>query len=276
MKLNNETRFPYPVLDAQNGDYKQGSFSVTLRIIEEPSSGKMQVNYVVIVDEKELLNEITCGNAIVGLFFTCLDTYFNQFVPLENMDGAKDFRAGLLRGRTIIKPLIISQRKIQEYVNGNLHEEYGNEKINFEVGSLLAIGDELIINVGREKLAPMETIFTLAVNDEMNEGEIKVETETESITIYSSNKTYQTINNLRATTLGKSILLNSIYLPIVMEVLSHLNQDAASFADKKWFRVFNAKCEHLGIDYGKSNFLEDAQKLLKSPITKLNSIVEDF
>jgi len=84
------------------------------------------------------------------------------------------------------------------------------------------------------------------------------------------------INNLRGTKIGQSILLNSIYLPAVMDVLSHLKDGVTGFAGKKWYKVFNAKCEHLHIDYKTGNFLEDAQKLLKSPIGNIKSIGEEL
>jgi hypothetical protein len=272
MKLNNETRFPYPVLNSQTGDYKQGNFSLTLRIEEAPVSGKLKINYEVYLNEAALLNEVEGKAAIMVMFVTCLDTFYNQITVLDGMKGSVEFPAGTLKGRTTVKPLVCATQKISGYSNNNLHEEYGNEAWEFQNGSLLAIGNELVINVGHEKLAPMESIFTLAVNDNVGEGEIKVQIDSDNITIHSSTTTYQTINSLRGTKVGQSLLLNSIYLPVVMEVLSHLRDDELSFADKKWFKVFNSKCEHLGISYSNGNLLEDAQKLLKFPIGKLKSV----
>ena len=272
MKLNNDTRFPYPILNSQTGDYKQGNFSLALRIEEVPVSSKLKINYEVYLDEVALLKEVHGKAAIMVIFVTCLDTFYNQITVLDGMKGSIEFPAGVLKGRTIVRPLICATQKITNYLNDNLHEEYGNEAWEFQNGSLLAIGNELIINVGHEKLAPMESIFTLAANDNLKEGEINVQTDSDNITIYSSTTTYQTINSLRGTKVGQSVLLNSIYLPVVMEVLLHLKENESSFADKKWFKVFNSKCEHLGINYVNGNLLEDAQKLLKFPIGKLKSI----
>jgi hypothetical protein len=276
MKLNNETRFPYPVLNSETSDYKQGNFSISLRIEEVPDKGRLKIDYEVSLEEAALVKEVQHKTAIVGIFITCLDTFYNRITTLDGMNGSIEFPAGTLRGRTSVKPLLCAVQKISSYSNNNLNEEYGNNTWDFQPGAILAIGNELVINVGREKLAPMESIFTLAVNDDMEEGEINVETHSDNITIHSSQITYQTINSLRGTKLGQSILLNSIYLPVVMEVLSHLRDDESSFIEKKWFRVFNAKCEHLGINYSNGNFLEDAQKLLKSPISKLKSVGDEL
>lgn len=276
MKLNNETRFPYPVLNSQTGDYKQGNFSLSLQVEEMPDSDKLKINYNVTLDEPVLLKYVENKSALAGMFVTCLDTYYNRILQFDGMKGTLEFPPGTLRGRTSVKPLICAVQNIHEYSNNNLHEEYGSKVWDFKNGSLLAIGNELIINVGREKLAPMESIFTLAVNEDIKDGEIKVDTDRDNITIHSSSTTYQTINSLRGTKIGQSVLLNSIYLPAVMEVLSQLKDSGSAFFEKKWFKVFNAKCEHLGIEYSNGNFLEDAQKLLKSPIGKLKSIGDEL
>lgn len=276
MKINNATRFPYPVLNAITGDYKEGNFSISVFIKETPSSGKLKVDYTVSLQEKKLPVQIENRNAVVGLCVTCLETYYNQVTVLDKMNGSLEFAPGQLKGRVSIRPMIWSINEIKNYSNDNLHDEYENVTWDFKTGSVLAIGNELIINVGHEKLAPMESIFSLAKNSEVPAGEIKVQADCDNITIHSHPDTYQTINNLRGTKIGQSILLNSIYLPSVMEVLSHLRDGESNFIGKKWYRVFNAKCEHLHIDYKSGNFLDDAQKLLKSPIHKIKSIGDEL
>jgi hypothetical protein len=276
MKINSETHFPHPVLSSQTTDYKKGSFSLSLTIEEVPATGKLKIDYSVKLDETGLLGHVRAGSAVIGMFITCLDTFYNRIMVLEHQNGSIEFPAGILRGRCTIRPLVCAAEEITGYTNANLNDEYAGHTWEFRNGSVLAIGTELVINVGHEKLAPMESIFKLAENEELEEGEISVQTDSESITIHCSKSAFVTVHGLRQSARGKLVLLNSIFLPVVMEVLSHLRDNAASFADKKWFKVFNAKCEHLGIVYANGNFLEDAQKLLKSPISKLKAVGEDL
>ena len=276
MKINNETHFPHPVLYSQTTDYKSGKFSLSLMVEEVPATGKLKIDYDVLLDEPGLLKEIEDKSAMIGMFITCLDTFYNRITVLDGLKGLVEFPAGTLKGRCSVRPLVCATQKISDYSNDNLNEEYGHKEWEFQNGSVLAIGNELQINVGHEKLAPMESIFKLAENEELKEGEISVQTDVDNITIHCSKTVFATVHGLRQSAKGKSVLLNSIYLPVVMEVLSHLRDNAASFAEKKWFKVFNAKCEHLGIVYATSNFLEDAQKLLKSPISKLKAVGEEF
>lgn len=276
MKINSQTRFPHPVLNTETGDYKSGNFSIALLAEETPSNGTLKLNYKVMLDEPGLSKEVKEKSAVVGLFVNCPDTFYSNTTSLADLEGVVEFPSGTLRGRASVRPLIWAYREISNYTNDNLHEEYGETSWRFAVGALLAVGNELIINIGKEKLAPMESIFSLAFSPELAEGEIKVQVETDNITINSAQATYETINQLRGLKIGQSILLNSIYLPAVMEVLSNLKDNPTGFEDKKWFKVFNAKCEHLGIDYNKGSFLEDAQKLLKSPIGKIKTIGEQL
>jgi hypothetical protein len=58
-----------------------------------------------------------------------------------------------------------------------------------------------------------------------------------------------------------------------MEVLNNLRDgDVAAFEGKKWFRVFSAKCQHLGIDPGKNDIWQDAQTLLQMPFAEINKL----
>lgn len=271
MKINNETRFPYPVLSPQTGDYKQGDFSVDI-IIEEVTNGKLKMRYTVSLKEPSLEKEVEGKSAAAGIFVTCPDTFYSKITFLNDMSGALEFAPGTFKGRCIVRPLVFAIETISNYANNNLHDEYDGIVWDFPKGALLAIGSEFVLNVGHEKLAPMESIFTLAVNEELVEEEIRVQPDGNMITIHCSSTTYGIINNLRGTKIGQSVLLNSVYLPVVMEVLSNLRDNESVFTDKKWFKVFNAKCEHLGIVYANTNMLEDAQKLLKFPISKLKSI----
>jgi hypothetical protein len=62
-----------------------------------------------------------------------------------------------------------------------------------------------------------------------------------------------------------ALLLNGVYLPAVMEVLRNLASERQLYEQRRWYRPFVARCEHLSIDVGDPSLLEDAQKLLSDP-----------
>jgi hypothetical protein len=251
------------------GDYLQGSFSISItRSAINPATGKLEMDYAVSLEEPKLKLKLNTGTVIPGVFITCLDVYYSELLPLEDMDGTLEFGPGKLKGKVSIRPFLWAGENIKNYSNKNLHEDYGNELWDFYTGSILAIGNEFETYIGPEKLAPMESIFSIAKSDEVTEGEIKLDTGRENITILCNQKTFEVLNILRGTNDGKATLLSSIYLPAVMEVLSQLRDDHAPFEDKKWYRVFMSKCNYHKIDHTGS-ILEDAQKLLQLPVKRL-------
>ncbi len=270
MKINEKTRFPYPVLSDLTGDYKSGKFSFDIEISESSSGGgKVSLSYKRNVAEEGLQRLLDKKEASVGVFITCLETYYNELVPAEGETGILDFPAGTLNGRVDIRPVMWSKQAISSYQNDNLHPEFQNSIHSLSKGSVLALGDECAVVIGREKLAPMETIFSLVENEKVPEGEFKVQTEGHKISINAAPGTYTKINLLRNTKDGKIMLLNSVYLPCIIEILSVLRENPEEYQDKGWFRVFKAKYESLGIDIDTGSLLEHAQKLLRSPFGRI-------
>ena len=79
-----------------------------------------------------------------------------------------------------------------------------------------------------------------------------------------------TVNRLRGLTHGKPIVLNSVYLPAVMQVLDSLRDGAGTFDSRRWYRVFDAKCTHLSINTAAPELWEDAQKILDLPFLEIH------
>src|SRR6185437_6573694 len=125
MKIDNNTRFPYPVLSDATGDYKTGNFSISAIVEERPANGKLKIEYTVNITEKRILLEVENKAATVGLFVTCLDTYFNELIGLGSMHGYIEFAPGALKGRVALRPLIWATKDIHGYFNDNLHDDYG-------------------------------------------------------------------------------------------------------------------------------------------------------
>lgn len=265
MKINDNTRYPHPVLSEFSEDYKTGTFSMDITVIENPDKSELLLKPEITLDEKKIEGLVADEKAKIGFFITCPETYYHDLVTVDSGKEAIKLGPGKLRGRVQIRPIIWACKKLKGYENTNLHDEYGKNKINFPSGGVLAIDYETVIHAGREKLSPMETIFSLAINNDVPYGEIRLFMEKQKIQILANKKTSEFVHRMRGNRMGKNVLLNSIYFPAVMGVLSSLKDDPGAYEDKRWFRVFNSKCEHIGINIASSDILGDAQKLLESP-----------
>ena len=276
MKINRLTRFPYPVLENDTNDYVTGDFSVGIEISESVKTGGLLIKHDVLLTEEEINKLVSKNIAKVCLYVTCLETYYNKLHKLSGLVGSFEIGKGLLSGNVTVLPLVVLTEDIENYSNNNFHEDYENLGFQLDEGSILAIGEDYLINVGREKLAPIETIFDLAVSDAVPPGQYSVNLDMEKITILAEKTTFDSIYNIRNSSPGKSIVLNSIYMPVLMEVLSVLQQDQGPYQDKRWFKIFQAKCVYENINIENTELLKDAQKLLKSPFKRVIQVMNEM
>jgi len=275
MKISHLARFPYPVLEEFTDDYVKGKFEISIEIAESIKTGALRVHYNFHLTEETLSKYLAEKRSKACLFITCLETYYSRLHEIGSLNGELEVDQGLLSGNVNLLPLIIAGDEGIILSSDNLHEDFHNLKFHLGNGEILAIGNEFQINVGREKLAPIESIFEMAINNDVPHGQYRVNLDEERITILADKATYTSIYNMRNTAPGKPILLNSVYLPAVMEVLTVLQQDMGSYQDKRWYKVFEAKCAQENIDLANPDLLKDSQKLLKSPFNRVVTLMQE-
>lgn len=156
MKLNDESRFPHPVLSADTGDYADGEFGVTLVVSEQVSRGDVTFDYDVKLTQSDLHHLVRSHGADVGVFINCRETYYSELIPLGLDAGRFTFPPGKLSGSVSVRPMVWTRRVVSPFSLANAHEEFGGGAIDFESGTILALGEESTISVGREKLAQMD------------------------------------------------------------------------------------------------------------------------
>lgn len=267
-------RYPHPVLGPTTGDYTSGKFDLTFRHFEDSDTGALTLQHEITLTEPGLKNLIVSGQAAVGCFVRCNDTYFAELRELAWWKGRSDFSPGKLLNRVSLRPVIWVRHSIKNWNPGSIHEEF-DPPVNFEAGDIVAVGDEFIISVGQSKLTPIESIFELDRSSQVTEGQLQVVLNGDRIRILAAPKTYETISLLRNQALGRPVVMNAIYLPAVMEVLDSLRDAPDQYDGRRWFQPFMSKCDAKGIDPGAdgSSILDDAQRLLESPTAELEKLV---
>jgi len=274
MKIDSNSRFPHPVLSQDTGDYSSGAFEVDVSVIEKLRASQVTIEYSVMLTEPSLLAAVSDGRAGVGLFVTCPDTYFNDLIALALEPNQFSFEPGSLMGRVAMRPMVWARTNLEDFSLSNCHPEFGTGAMHVKSGSVLALDDVLTINIGREKLAQVETIFSIVEAVKLDPDSFALQLDSEKIQILVASNIYQKVNTLRKMTVGGPVVFNSIYLPAVMEVLSNLKDGAGGNEGRRWHRVFTAKCEHLGIKLDGNDLWQNAQKLLRNPFSQINNCVE--
>ena len=274
MKLSDDMLFAHPVLASYSDDYREGLFDCEFEVLLDDETVILEVELKLNCPDLEQLVED--GAAGTGFFLICPRTYLNRQIEMAPGKATHEFRAASLFGTVFVQPVIWSKEARPGWKSKYLHEEYG-EGVDLPDATILAVGEEQRFSVDRAQLKPFETIFALAISDEVPVGQFKIDTGEPKITILANTETKQSIEEMREVgETGRSVILNSVYLPAVTEVIRQLGGDDAPFAEQPWYRIFTAKCAAAGIDLENCVPLDAAQKLLNSPFLRLDGAKEDL
>lgn len=274
MRITAKTRFPHPVLSPNTGDYisDEFSFSMDIQVMENRSTGAVTLEHTITLTEPNIRDLIESNKATVGCFIKCGDTFFTSLKTMAWPSGVSDFQPGLLLNRVTFQPIIWLKTDIHEWNAETIHPEF-QPPISLSAGEILAIGEQLVISVGQAKLKPIESIFDLVKSEKLSDGQIKIELNSNQISIQVSTKTFNTIAQLREQRDGKTILLNAIYLPSVMEVLDILRQGEDEYESYRWYQPFIAICDDKGVRLEENmSILSAAQLLLEYPGRHLDTL----
>lgn len=273
MKLNENTRFSHPVLCEDTSDYISGSFKVEINVTEDVVKNELILGCTTLLNEPYIINLIKDNLAKVFIIVSCRGTYFYKQIELVGPVEELNFKPGELTGLVELRGIIASNEDIPDFRSISLNEEYGDEGFTIGHSELLAFDIKQKINIGRKKIPPVESIFELAFDKDLIEGEIDVSLDQNKIRILASKKTCENIHYLRGSGDTSSIVFSSIYLPAIMQVLNYLQAEGEEFIDRMWYEPFLAKCHFYDVDISDKNTLLSAQKLLKNP---LNLVMENY
>jgi hypothetical protein len=272
MKINTYSVFPHPVLRAENDDFKSGAFEFDIPEVKESTGGAVTIKFAFEVSEPGLLKLIKEGKVVAGAFIRCEDTFFSEHFTTERFSDSKSlgswtFDKGSLLGRVVVKPFLWTAETLEGNWSDEINSEFG--LVSVSASEIVGIGEEIHFSVGQDKLKQFESIFDLKSVEELEKGRLGVELEYESIRILAHPELFDGIQKMRSSGVGKTILIGSLYLPVIMEVLVSIRDGASAYEGCKWFHVFKAKCDHLGIDMENGSAFENAQKLLDQAFGKL-------
>ena len=269
MKIDLNSHFPHPVLSDGNDDFLSGSFDLQIDEVRESTDGNVEVDFVLSLASSDLQALVNEGTAQAGAFIRCQDTFFSELRAAGGAKGTWMFDRGSLHGRVEVKPAIWLTKPLKNWTPESLNPEFG-QSVSIRGAEIVGLANDIVFSIGQDKLRKFESIFELVPSDDIPKGRLKLDLLADAIRILAPIDLFKAIEQLRGTKGGKPILLSAVYMPVVMEVLESIRgQGNSGYEDRPWFRVFSAKCEHLGIDIERAPLLESAQRLLGSPVEKL-------
>lgn len=275
MRYKDDMYFAHPILREGSDDYISAAFDSDF--FHEVTETIISITSRVSLNCDALKSQLEKGEVGVGYYMMCRDTLQNRLVEVGLDVTVQDFPAANYFGTVLLRPVIWAKNANDSWAPENLNEEYG-DGASYDRYDLLGIGQEVSFSVDQERLKPLESIFQYAPNEQVELNSFEVDVDGDKITIATHPDTKHTLDGIRNKQRGRIVLFNSIYLPVVMQVVSEIQQGVTQDLESKpWYRVFSAKCADAGIvDLRSVSAFDAAQRLLKSPFKLLDDHKEEL
>ncbi len=192
------------------------------------------------------------------------------------MRGELSIESGPLLGVISLRPLIWSSvdDDFAPIAGRGLHAEY-EPPIPIANGAILAMAEPSRLNVGGE--IHVGSVFELVRVSDSESERMEVDLEDSShIRIRLPSPLYDVVSELRRRRVDQAIVMNAVYLPAVMEVVSVLRAGSTDYRAKHWYSVIEERLHEVeaSID-GSEATLTLAQALMADPLTGLKEVAQE-
>lgn len=269
MLIKPTTGFVYPVLSEHTSDYRARNFEVELLIEETPTNGEVSIAGSASIDDPEINHLIAKQVAGFAISCECRDTYFENFTLQDPAGFSLRYPPGTLRGRVAVQAMVVALRDDIKLISKSIVQDYPEHTRVLSAGDFAALSRIHTFEAGMDKLVPMESIFRLLSDPDMESGYFRVNTDAESIEIHTPRALYDVIYRLRGTR-SRDVLLPALFLPVVMSVLDMMGEE--DFSDRRWYQVIKSRLNNDGISVKSDGILRAAQELLAGPLARLEYV----
>lgn len=267
--------FPYPVLAINSDDYKDSWFTTDVNFVLDGTKIAFKFEYD--LNNNGLTRLVQEGKASVVFHMECPRTSYRKALRVHSNSEVHEIEETLLNGKLEVSTFIVAVENITNYSDDSLDEMLRAYSFDFEVGSILAVGNQFnfLINKEMEELVNVASIFKLVKNEQINV--IEYDANKERIIIYLPEQAFASYSTLRETPALQTVLSGLVIVPVLSSILTEVASGKGSeYDDTLWFlsleKQLNERFE-LSLSsedlssYGKS-MLRLAQELINSPTTK--------
>jgi len=268
MKIDTTASWGYPVLRSDNDDYVNCEFQSELLLRTNPNKmSTIEIDFSIELSVSELKELIESKQAECVLYVHCRNTWYEEVFPLKSLTGVIELNKELIEGDTNFWTLIIANREIRGFSSKKFNDEYQGFTFDILPQQILGIASPEAQFISRDFFKSVTSLFDYDINDNVSEGNWKIGLNDNRITIIANNTQLGYFRSAENTDLGKSVLLNGIFLPATQYCVSELLNSPESYEDYRWASIFKAKMEEIS---EKSDSLVIAQHLLQNPTSWLN------
>ena len=274
MNFDRQKSFGYPTLrtflegdDPQLMDYPNKTFDPDISIkIDVACPDTLLLEYEVGSLRISALDALVVKKQASFHFkVECKSTFYcESFSSFENEDSFQ-IPASNLKDKIEITPFLVADETIL-LSSDAFHEDFLAEKFEVNRGSVLAIGRPTEYFISREQFRAVRSIFDFNKSDEVEEGAFQIRTDEQYVVIEVHPSIFEKVKRAEQDVVSQKLILNSLYVPVVMQLLYEIKQDPGLAETKRWANTIVAKCTQKSLDYNDDGAVaQNAQKLLAMP-----------
>ena len=284
MKFDPAKAWPHPVLrpSSYGDDYPHAEFEVDIEVGIASDRTFVHVRADFELSDPGLSRLVLERAAHYVLLIKAPRTHFRHAIRSPNKTVTETFPGGALSGRVEFAPFLICSQSVPSYNSRDWHADFRGLSFDLTPGVVLAedVPKDYWIDTADE--APLGSIFAHKERPDLPIGRWEYELRDDHIWIVMSTvdtERYARARDFASDRPEAQYLMNGLYLPALMAVLSEVDQNTQEYRHTRWFtsldhRLEEVGCQRLGSIQSNRRRLVDAQKILDSPFSKMPLIAE--
>ena len=277
MRFDPGKAWPHPVLRPPScgDDYPDAEFHVEVVVRRTKGSTAIEVEADFVLSDPDLLTLVQDEKAQYSLLVRAPKTHYRALLKSMATTFTSSIGAGALSGRVEIQPFLTCTETLDDFRAKGWHKDYADRTFSLSPGTVLAEDEPKVYWIDSADEAPLGAIFEHRSRPDLPDGRWRCELHDDRVGIEMSqndSRRYSLARNHLNRTQEAQYLMNGLYLPALVYVLSVADRDQDEYSDRRWFSALDQRLEAIGckpLGTESADRLGDAQMVLESPFNKM-------
>ena len=284
MRYEPNKAFPHPVLrplidGGQSADFPGYGFQTAVEPEVSEDRAYIELRIAFEVKHPDIVRAIEQGRAEYAVLIYCNSTYYRMYVGSSEPRLTVKITAGDVDRSVELRPSVVVSDAMDRYDPDGLHEELRGRIYRVQAGGLLAQDYAVDFPAGREFLRPITSIFQITPDPKQPVGKFDIQVG-DPVQIIVNPEDNAKLAAARRSGERRPTVMNAVYLPAVMALLSEAVRLEDDTSGDRWFEVVQYKAVASGMDWsrikdGRISLWDAAQTLLNGPARHLDFMRED-
>lgn len=279
--------FPYPVLTPFN-DQEIYDFSCKLELEEKVELDIIRFKVHYTLNNETIRSLINEERAVFGLHIECPSTMTRTLLTTTKTIDVFDISIHDLNKTVELNYFILANEDISHYENIEIDPYSEGFTFDLSKGDLLAIGPSEVLDIEKEPIVDVNSIFELVPDLNKNAKPLLVDLSASKIRIHIPKANFDQLATLHKSVSKMDSILSAIYyIPAMIEALRYIHDAYHSdddsliedIQDAAWFRSIKARFDYHKIDITKlssDNIIGIAHEVLDDPNKKAMDSLQEL